>query len=228
MSFHSIISYLFYTISVSSTVCFDLVCTCVGVFTDLGGDYSVVRESLLYKGLSSWRRLLVSDVNRPAVHPVLLTNTLQGGKNHCKLYFVGDMQRGSVGEALHRHGKALNLTRFSWEINKHMMTLTLTHTHATRTSIHSCTLTTVCKRLQIFLFLCVRELEWMSNFSSMNESFCYHGYTDMHVTQTGMQNTHTDTHAHTRTHDTWRLLLLRHLCFSAFFLVITVKNNYYM
>lgn len=57
-------------------VSFDL---CVGVFTDLGGDYSVVREPLLYKGLSSWRRLLVSNVNRPAVHPVLLTNTLQGG-----------------------------------------------------------------------------------------------------------------------------------------------------
>lgn len=51
-------------------------CLCVGVFTDLGGGYSVVRESLLYKSLCSWRRLLLPYVNRPAVHPVLLTNTL--------------------------------------------------------------------------------------------------------------------------------------------------------
>lgn len=56
---------------------------CVGVFADLGGDYSVVRKSLLYKGLSSWRRLLVSNINCPTVYPVLLTNTLQkSGKKH--------------------------------------------------------------------------------------------------------------------------------------------------
>lgn len=53
---------------------------CVGVFTDLGGDYSVVGKSLLYKGLSSWRRLLVANINGPTVHVVLLTNTLQKGE----------------------------------------------------------------------------------------------------------------------------------------------------
>lgn len=53
-------------------------CVCVGVLADLGGDYSVVGEPLLYEGLGSRGRLLVSDVNCPAVHPVLLTNTLQG------------------------------------------------------------------------------------------------------------------------------------------------------
>lgn len=62
---------------------------CVGVFTDLGGDYSVVRESLLYKGLSSWRRLLVSNINCPTVYPVLLTNTLQkSGKEYMKTQSV--------------------------------------------------------------------------------------------------------------------------------------------
>lgn len=58
---------------------------CVGVFTDLGGDYSVVRKSLLYKGLSSWRRFLVSNINCPTVYPVVLTNALQkSGKKHRK------------------------------------------------------------------------------------------------------------------------------------------------
>lgn len=57
-----------------------LVKCCVGVFADLGGDYSVVRKSLLYEGLRSWRRLLVSNVNCPTVYPVLLTNTLQSEK----------------------------------------------------------------------------------------------------------------------------------------------------
>lgn len=49
-------------------------------FTDLGGDYSVVRKSLLYKGLGARGRLLVSNVNGPGVHPVVFTYTLQGHK----------------------------------------------------------------------------------------------------------------------------------------------------
>lgn len=67
---------------------------CVGVFTDLGGDYSVVRKSLLYKGLSSWRRLLVSNINCPTVYPVLLTNTLQkSGKEYMKTQSVREINR---------------------------------------------------------------------------------------------------------------------------------------
>lgn len=62
---------------------------CVGAFTDLGGDYSVVRKSLLYKGLGSWRRLLVSNVNCPTVYPVFLTNTLhKNGRKHRKTDFA--------------------------------------------------------------------------------------------------------------------------------------------
>lgn len=64
--------------------CNTLVQACVGVFTDLGRDYSVVRKSLLYKGLRSWRRLLVSNINCPTVYPVLLTNALQKSEKNKK------------------------------------------------------------------------------------------------------------------------------------------------
>lgn len=49
---------------------------CEGAFADLGRDNPVVGEALLYEGLGS-RRFLVSDVNGPAVHAVLLTGTLR-------------------------------------------------------------------------------------------------------------------------------------------------------
>ena len=54
------------------------VCACVSP-PDLGGDYPVVGVALGYVGLGSGGGLLVSDVHRAVVHPVLLTTTLTTG-----------------------------------------------------------------------------------------------------------------------------------------------------
>lgn len=54
--------------------------------SDLGRHDPVVGEALLYEGLSS-RRFLVSDVDSPAVHPVLLTYALQAEDRMCNIAF---------------------------------------------------------------------------------------------------------------------------------------------
>lgn len=187
-------------------------CLCVGVFTDLGGGYSVVRESLLYKSLCSWRRLLLPYVNRPAVHPVLLTNTLHRqtqtilGIIHMFVCFIwcqfsfwvvfsGWCACGSECEVLYWHCQLwiYFLNETSGKPNAPRLSRLLlvmrkcTYADFIRLHIpnqkHPYTLITeYCATHRNRLADVYRELECMGNFSSMNESFCYHRHTDLHVT----------------------------------------------
>ena len=63
-------------VCVCECVCVCVYVLCLCVCPDLGGDYPVVGVPLGYVGLGSRGGLLVSDVHRPVVHPVLLTSTL--------------------------------------------------------------------------------------------------------------------------------------------------------
>lgn len=142
---------------------------CVGAFTDLGGDYSVIRKSLLYKGLSSWRRLLVSNVNCPTVYPVLLTNTLHKKERNTGRQTLRECDRTTL-----TFETVYNICNNS----KHFQISTPLplHTYSDRKTVSYNYAT----------------LERNYNLSLMNESCCYRR--KLHVTLTGMQDLHTHSH----------------------------------